>query len=122
MLAAVPVDKAPGDLGPEVLGRGIGAGLRGLIMAPRFPLVASRQVVKIVWHMTGNGPLKLAAYTARGRAVALAWGPEAHGGSNYVRPGDEWGAGYRFSRPGCYRLTARRTAGSGEIWLRVRLH
>ena len=30
------------------------------------------------------------------------------------------GSGYRFPRPGCYRLTARRTVGSAEAWLRVR--
>ena len=29
-------------------------------------------------------------------------------------------AGYRFPHAGCYRLTARRTVGSAEAWLRVR--
>jgi hypothetical protein len=113
------VDRAPGAGGPEVIGRGIGARLYGLVMAPRFPLVAGSPVVKIVWRMTGSGPLKLAAYDPRGARVALVWGPEAHGGSNYLRPGDEWGSGYRFRHSGCYRLTARRTEGSADVWLRV---
>ena len=108
-----------GSQGPEITGRGRGAQLHGLIMVPRFPISAGRRSVKIVWRMTGSGPLKLAAYDAHGRKVPLAW-IEPHGGSNYHRPGDEWGSGYHFLRPGCYRLTARRTVGSAEAWLRVR--
>jgi hypothetical protein len=114
-----PIDRAPGLGTPEVIGRGTGARLWGAIMAPRFPLVASSDVVKIVWRMTGRGPLKLFAYDARGQSVPLAWGPDAHGTSNYARPGNEWGAGYRFRHSGCYRLAAQRTQGSAEVWLRV---
>jgi hypothetical protein len=102
-----------------VPGRGRSARLYGLVMARKLPLVAGPRDVKIVWRMTGSGPLRLAAYDARGRRMPLAWGPEAHGGSTYKRPGDEWGSGYRFARPGCYRLTARRTVGRAEVWLRV---
>jgi hypothetical protein len=114
-----PIGEAPRSIGPEVLGHGTGAQLWGLIMARRFPLVAGPRDVKVVWRMTGSGPLKLAAYDSRGRRIALAWGPEQHSGSNYRRPGEEWGSGYRFRRPGCYRLTAQRTEGRGEAWLRV---
>ncbi|HZO79504.1 MAG TPA: hypothetical protein VFB39_15805 [Solirubrobacteraceae bacterium] len=82
---------------------------------------AGEDVVKIVWHITGHGPLKLAEYDERGRPIALAWGPEAHGteASNYARPGEEWGAGYLFRQPGCYHLTAHRTKGRAEVWLWV---
>lgn len=114
-----PIDQAPGLGTPEVIGYGTGARLWGAIMARRFPLVASPDIVKIVWRMTGRGPLKLSAYDGRGRSVRLAWGPDAHGTSNYARPGDEWGAGYVFRRPGCYRLAAQRTQGSADVWLRV---
>jgi len=117
-----PIDKAPGGIGfPEVVGHGNDARLWGLIMAPRYPLVAGEDVVKIVWHITGHGPLKLAEYDERGRPIALAWGPEAHGteASNYARPGEEWGAGYLFRQPGCYHLTAHRTKGRAEVWLWV---
>ena len=116
---ARPSPIAVGKQGPEITGRGRGAQLHGLIMATRFPVRSGRRSVKIVWRMTGSGPLKLAAYDAHGRKVPLAW-IEPHGGSNYRRPGDEWGSGYRFRRPGCYHLTARRTVGSAEAWLRVR--
>jgi hypothetical protein len=117
---ASPSPIAVGKIGPEVVGRGKGAQLHGLVMARAFPLAASRHDVKIVWRMTGSGPLAVAAYDAQGRKVPLAWGPEPHGGSNYRRPGDEWGVGYRFAEPGCYRLTARRSEGSAEVWLRIR--
>jgi hypothetical protein len=113
-----PIGEAPGVGFPEVRGHGTAAQLWGLIFA-RVPLVAGAGDVKVVWRMTGSGPLNLAAYDSRGRRIALAWGPEPHGGSTYRRPGDEWGSGYRFPHPGCYRLTARRTEGRGEVWLRV---
>jgi len=113
---ADPSPIAVGSRGPEITGRGRGAQLHGLIMVPRYPIAAGRSTVKIVWRMTGRGPLELAAYDANGRRQRLAWGPEEHGGGNYRRPGDEWGSGYHFRRPGCYR----RTVGSAEAWLRVR--
>ncbi len=113
-------DKAPGVNGPEVIGWGSGAQLWGLVQARRFPLVASQDVVKIVWRMTGGGSLKSVAYSFNRKRLPLAWGPELHGGSNYDRPGIEWGAGYRFTEPGCYRLTARRATGTGVVWLRIK--
>jgi hypothetical protein len=106
--------------GPEVIGSGSGARLWGLIMAPHFPPVASKAVVKIVWRMTGSGSLKHVGYSFHGKSIPLAWGPELHGGSNYARPGIEWGAGYRFTTAGCYRLTARRAHGSAVVWLQIK--
>ena len=115
---ADPSPIAVGKQGPEITGRGRGAQLHGLIMVPRYPIAAGRSTVKIVWRMTGSGPLKLAAYDATAAASAsLARGARRQ---QLRRPGDEWGSGYRFPRPGCYRLTARRTVGSAEAWLRVR--
>jgi hypothetical protein len=108
------------DAGPEIAARGRDAQLHGLVFARGLPLRAGDEDLKIVWRMTGSGPLKLAAYDAEGKRVPLAWGPEEHGGSTYKRPGDEWGSGYRFAKPGCYRLTARRTVGRAEVWLRIR--
>ena len=72
-----------------------------------------------MWRMTGSGPLTLAAFDAEA-GVSRSPGPEAHGGSNWRRPGDEWGCGDRFAKPRCYRLTARRTVGRAEVWLRIR--
>jgi hypothetical protein len=115
-----PSKLAVTDARPEVAARGKDAQLHGLVFARGLPLRASAEDLKIVWRMTGSGPLKLAAYDERGAKVPLAWGPEEHGGSTYQRPGDEWGSGYRFAAPGCYRLTARRTVGSAEVFVRIR--
>jgi hypothetical protein len=70
----------------------------GLIMlgGPVTPLRVGEDV-KIVWRITGRGPLQLATVGPDGRHHPLQWGPQLHSGSSYTRPGDEWGAGYRFT-------------------------
>jgi hypothetical protein len=88
-------------------------------MLPMPLPIRTGEQVKIVWRMTGSGPLQLSAISPHGKAVPLKWGPEAHGGSNYDRPGDEWGAGYQFTTAGCWHLHAQRTIGSADLWLRV---
>jgi hypothetical protein len=106
--------------GPEVRGTGHGARLWGLIMVrPRSPLIRAGDDAKIVWRMTGSGGMRLSAIGPDGRPRNLVWGPEAHGGSTYHRPGEEWGAGYRFDRPGCWDLHAVRGAASADVWLSV---
>jgi hypothetical protein len=107
-------------MGPELRGSGDGVTLYGLVMVTKPLPVRVGEDVKIVWRMTGAGPLTLSATGPRGVAGTLQWGPEPHGGSNYDRPGEEWGAGYRFTTPGCWRLHAERTRGSADAWLMVR--
>jgi hypothetical protein len=51
-------------------------------------------------------------------ALLLAWAPEAHGGSNRNKPGQEWGAGYVFSAPGCWDLRADRGSAYADVWIR----
>ena len=114
-----PLGTAPGVGGTEISGRGVGAQLHGLVFA-QPPLRIGAEPLKIAWRMTGRGPLRARAFGADGREVTLAWGPESHGGSNYHRPGDEWGVGYRLPQPGCYRLTFARSVGRAEAWIRVR--
>lgn len=84
-----------------------------------MPPVRTGEDVKIVWRVTGSGPLRLPATGPDRRAHPLVWGPESHGGSSYDRPGEEWGAGYRFTRPGCWRLRAVRGGATADVWLRV---
>jgi len=92
----------------------------GLIMATGggSPLHAHEDV-KIVWRITGRGELHLTATGPDGRGHALEWGPDRHAGSNYSRPGDEWGAGYRFTGPGCWTLEAKRGRASARVWLDI---
>jgi hypothetical protein len=105
---------------PEVQGTGRGAELWGLVMARRaYPPIPVGEEVKIVWRMTGTGPLQLALTGPDGRSRPLAWGPDKHSGSNYDRPGEEWGAGFLFTEPGCWHVRATRSAAFADVWLEV---
>lgn len=105
---------------PEVRGTGHGLQAWGLMMPQkRYPPLRAGQVLKIVWRVTGTGPLRLTASDPGGREHDVSWGPEAHGDSSFKRPGDEWGAGYRLGEPGCWRLRLARGAATADVWLRV---
>jgi hypothetical protein len=74
---------------------------------------------KIVWRMSGQGDLRLSAIAPDGAKI----GPdssEAHAGSSWRRPGDEWGSVFTFSKPGCWHLRAERDDGTADLWLLVR--
>ena len=47
----------------------------------------------------------------------LAWGPEEHGGSNYDRPGREWGTGFVLDAIGCWQLTFATDTTEASVWL-----
>jgi hypothetical protein len=101
-----------------VQGTAHGATLWGLLMfAHPLPARVGDQE-KIVWRMTGPGPtITLLAIGPDGTPHRLLWGPEFHAGSNFAKPGDEWGAGYVFTQPGCWDLRAVRGAVSADVWL-----
>ena len=104
---------------PEVLGTATGGQqLHGLLFRTQSP-VAVGDTLKVVWRMTGTGDLTATATAPDGTDQRLDWGPEAHSGSSYVRPGDEWGVGYRFTQPGCWHLHLGRADGEGDVWLAV---
>jgi hypothetical protein len=83
-----------------------------------LPLRVGDQV-KIVWRMTGDGPLVATATSPADVPTPLAFGPAEHGGSTYDRPGDEWGVGYVFTEPGCWHLHFARTDTQGDVWVEV---
>jgi hypothetical protein len=68
--------------------------------------------------MTGVGGLDAGSISPSGKPVALTW-LEVHRGSNYDRPGDEWGTGYLFNEPGCWHLTFKRSNSEADVWLTV---
>jgi hypothetical protein len=104
---------------PQVEGTGHGASLWGLLMFPH-PLPARvGDQEKIVWRMTGTGLLTLQAIAPGGKHHRLAWGPAAHLSSNWDKPGDEWGAGYVFTAPGCWDLRAIRGKATADVWISV---
>ena len=47
----------------------------------------------------------------------LTFGPEAYGGSSWVKPGDEWGTGFIFPEAGCWGVHAQRDDLVGDLYL-----
>lgn len=105
---------------PEIHGAGDGVQMWGLVMAAKpFSALHVHEDIKIVWRITGHGRLHLSSVDPAGRTHHLQWGPDMHLGSNYDRPGTEWGAGYRFTQPGCWTLRAVRGHATADAWVRV---
>jgi hypothetical protein len=101
----------------DVRGVARDADLWALPFAP-LPFARGKEV-KIVWRMTGSGPLKISAILPDGTRAKRTFGPEEHSGSNWQRPGQEWGTGFIFPKAGCWRLHLSRTTGAGDVWLPV---
>ena len=103
---------------PEVRGTVTGGELWALLDGGQLPEPKGVQL-KIVWRMTGTGELRLSATGPAGRTVQPDWGPQAHGGSNWGRPGDEWGAGFTFPLAGCWNIHAVRDNIAGDVYIIV---
>jgi hypothetical protein len=93
--------------------------LWGLALGPGHVPPRAGDEVKIVWRMTGTGPLHVVLRAPDGRAQPLVFGPEAHATSSYDRPGDEWGTGLRFATRGCWNIHLARADTSADVWLDV---
>lgn len=102
----------------ERQGAGDGVTLWALLF-PSEPLLTAGKEMKVVWRMTGSGDFSISATGPAGTVVKPIWGPEPHGGSNWDRPGEEWGTGWVFPTAGCWTLNATRTSGTGSLVLRV---
>jgi hypothetical protein len=75
--------------------------------------------LKIVWRVTGTGPLDVRATRPDGTRSPLTFGPEEHGGSTFHRPGDEWGTGFLFDAQGCWLLDVRRGEVTASVPIEV---
>ena len=84
----------------------------------RRPPLANSEV-KIVWRMTGSGTFNIVAISPSGMKVPPSQGPSEHLGSNWNRPGDEWGTVFIFPVAGCWDLHATRDNAFGDVWLKV---
>ena len=105
---------------PEVQGIATDATVYGLLFLKHSPPIRDGEEVKIVWRMTGKGDLSVTSQAPSKRAGVLTFGPEAHAGSTYQRPGDEWGTGFLFDEPGCWHIHLKRSVdGVGDIWFEV---
>jgi len=78
------------------------------------PLKVAKEV-KIVFRLTGAGPLTVVAEGPGGERRAPSEPLAEHAGSNFERPGDEWGAFFTLDRPGCWKLSLERGATSGSF-------
>ncbi len=84
---------------PERQGAGDGATLWALLFL-KEPVLTAGTEVKVVWRMTGSGRFAISATGPDGATIEPVWGPDAHGGSNWGRPGEEWGTGWVFPHAG----------------------
>jgi hypothetical protein len=114
---ASPIDNSP--VGPEVQGTATNAELWALIqLTSGIPPVAKTEV-KIVWRMTGSDDFAIVALSPAGMQVSPTQGPEPHLGSNWNRPGDEWGTVFIFPVAGCWDLHATRGNAFGDVWIKI---
>lgn len=117
--AASGCDDATPIVDSEVVGVATDATIHGLAF-PTGPLpIRTGDELKIVWRMTGQGELSVTYESPDGAPAVLTFGPVAHTGSSYDRPGDEWGTGFKFDEPGCWHIHLERTEGMGDVWIEV---
>ncbi len=83
----------------------------------RPPTIVAGRPVKVIWRATGSGDLAVVAVDEEGLMLTSA--PQAHTGSTWIRPGDEWGTGFTFPHAGCWELLATRGGTRGTVWLVV---
>jgi hypothetical protein len=117
---STPTSFGTGGAPNELHGTSHHGQLWGLALGPGHIPPRSGDELKIVWRMTGSGPLRVTFTAPNGRRRPLVFGPEAHAVSDYHRPGDEWGTGFHFSAPGCWHIKLTRDSTSGDVWLNVR--
>ncbi len=114
---ASPIDEA--SVGPEVQGTATNAELWALLQSTSGVPPRANSLVKIVWRMTGSGDFTSVALGPSGIKVPPSQGPNAHLGSNWNRPGDEWGTGFTLLVAGCWDLHATRGNAIGNVWLKI---
>jgi hypothetical protein len=104
----------------EVHGKSAHGSVWGLALGPGHIPPDAGDELKIVWRMTGQGPLRVAFTGPDGKRHSLVFGPEPHRrASTYHRPGDEWGTGFRFATKGCWHIHLARRTTAGDMWIDV---
>ena len=110
-------------LGAEVQATGSeGVTAYGLMFVTEAGAIAAdpATTLKMVVRMTGSGELAVHVTAPDDVDRPLDWGPERHGGSNFHRPGDEWGIGFTFDSPGCWQIALERDGGErADFWFDV---
>jgi hypothetical protein len=103
----------------EIHATSVGGSVWGLALGPGHVPPRAPDELKIVWRMTGTGPLHVVFSSPNRHRQPLVFGPEPHLHSSYRRPGDEWGTGFRFGVRGCWHIHLTRDNTAGDVWLVV---
>ena len=77
------------------------------------------QDLKVVWRVTGTGPLRVTFRDPSGDRHPLEFGPEEHSASSFRHPGREWGTGFTFDAPGCWTVQVARTGTVATVGIPV---
>jgi len=103
---------------PEAQGTATGTQLWALFEGGVPP--ASTEI-KIIWRATdvSTQQFHVVALGPRGLHVRPLFGPELHAGSDWQRPGGEWGTGFRFPVAGCWDLHVTDEGTVGDVWIVV---
>lgn len=77
------------------------------------------QDVKVVWRSTGTGEFRVVAVGPNSQEIPPVSGPTQHFGSNWNRPGDEWGTFFRLEEPGQWLLRVERGSSAASLPVEV---
>ena len=77
------------------------------------------QEVKVVWRVTGTGDFRVVAVGPESQEVLPLSGPTEHFGSNWDRPGEEWGTLFRLNEPGRWQLRVERGSSTATLPVEV---
>jgi hypothetical protein len=85
------------------------------------PKASANSAELIAWRATGSGAFQVVASGPNAARLLPVNSPDPHpGGSNWQRPGDEWGTNFIFPTPGCWQLQVTRgTNLIASVWLSV---
>jgi hypothetical protein len=92
-----------------------GGSIWGLALGQVPPAIGDD--LKIVWRVTGRGPLRVTFTDPDGARRPLVFGPERHTASTFEHPGQEWGTGFRFDRGGCWTIRLERIGTRATVRL-----
>ncbi len=74
---------------------------------------------KIVWRSSGSGDFDVYAISPGGKTAQSDPPVTSHLGSNWKRPGDEWGSYFELFEPGCWKFRVQHGTESARLWLMV---
>jgi hypothetical protein len=119
---------SPLTRGREGLPEAFGTAVGGQLWALFFHGSRASETEASFADMVGE-ELKLVLKSTAGTTLTSATAPDGterqpvwqqgHTGSNWERPGNEWGTGWQITEPGCWRIHVGPRAKGADVWFRV---